>query len=176
MRKSGPFGLLTPKREEMILQHLRDGLWRRNAAALVGISERTLSSWMTIGTRELEDAAEQAEKEHVFPSLSRHAKFAAKVLAVEAQTEAKLVGVVVTIAKNRSDRMAALRAATWYLERRYSRQYGKGAMRTDLPDVDAAPGEEQEGDVVDAVLDKLDFVEGNVIQLQGVAGGIPGAS
>lgn len=171
--------LLTPKRVALIEQHLRAGLWRRNAAALVGVSDRTFQWWMQLGERELEDAAEQSQKTGRLPRLSKHAQFAARVLAVEAQTERKLVGVVVKIASGKgwqSDKKAALAAATWWLERRYSRTYGRGAMRIDLPDPNAAVAEEQEADAVAAVLEKLERVEGNVIRLQGVAGGSPGSS
>jgi hypothetical protein len=165
---------LTPKRMALIEQHLRAGLWRANAAELAGIAMRTLQTWMAKGSAELEDAGEELERSGAMPRLGKYARFAATVLAVEAETEAKMVGVVVTCTRSR-DKDLAFKAATWWLERKRPLVYGKAAMRVDLQ-VGDDTSEADDADVAAAVLERLEAVEGNVIRIAGATGGGSGSS
>lgn len=154
-RKPGGQELLSPELAEKFLEHLGSGLWRHNAAELVGVHEETIKKWMSKGRAELEDASEQLETTGVMPKLGRYASFACRVLAVEARTESEMVGVVTRIARAKRNPELALKAATWWLERKRNLLYGRGAFRLEVNT--NAP--EDEDDVAEAVLDKLGGIE-----------------
>lgn len=163
---------LTPKRMAEIEVHLRAGLWRHNAAELVGIAGRTFEIWMKKGVAELTDADDVFERTGTAPPLGRHAKFAAMVIAIEAQTEAEMVGAIVRLTQSDNPEMQ-FKAAAWWLERKRNLVYGKGALRPELHPEGAT--EESDEDVLEAVLDKLANAEDNVIRLTGASGGRDGS-
>lgn len=165
--------LLTPKTAALIEKHLRAGLWRHNAAQLVGISPRSIEGWMARGRAELEDAMQEAEETGRLPALGRYGQFAAMVYAVEAETEQQMVGVVIECAKQKDDPALRFKAATWWLERKRNMVYGKGALRVDLHQDQS---EDDGGDDVEEVLEKLAQAENNVIRLTAAAGGADGGA
>lgn len=125
-------GKLTVELAETLLAHLRDGLFRENACALVGIHADTLKAWMRRGREEIDAAQHHLELTGRRRKLGRYGDLVVSVLAAEARTEAKLVGVVTRIATAGTDERAQLAAATWYLERKRNLVYGRGALRVDL--------------------------------------------
>jgi len=95
--KRGRRDLLTPERQEKILQAVRQGNFLNVSAALAGITEETLRSWIIRGE------TEPSGKFTVFVGLLREA---------QAQSEA---AAVVTVRKAAIE--GDWRAAAWYLEK-----------------------------------------------------------
>ena len=133
---------------EQILVHLRSGLWRENAAQLVGLHPDTVGTWCRRGRQELADVEERHEAGDTSARLGKFGRFLIDVLATEAQTEANLVGVVLKIAEHGTTEDAKLKACQWYLERRHNLRYGRGALRVDIArdDSDEYDGTTEEAD------------------------------
>lgn len=133
---------------EQIIAHLRTGLFRENAAALVGVHPDTIGNWCRRGRQELADVEERQEAGDTSARVGRFGRFLVDVLAVEAQVEAQLVGVVLKIAAEGTSEDAKLRACDWYLARRHNLRYGRGALRVDIArgDSDEYDGTTEEAD------------------------------
>ena len=87
----------TPELIGKLLEALSNGVHRKVAATTCGISSRTLELWV------------QADEE-----------LAERIEAVENEVEQKIVGSIVLAAAN-----GDLKAAQWYLERRYPDRWGR---------------------------------------------------
>lgn len=133
----------TKEREAVILDALRKGLFRYNAAAIAGVSERTMKRWVARGRDNLseieawEDAAESAETDETdgedlgeCPEINKFGRFVIAVSIAEAAAEAESLLTI------QNAGIKDWRAAAWYLERKYNKRYGSGALRTDLPTED----------------------------------------
>lgn len=133
---------------EQILVHLRNGLFRENAAQLCGMHPDTIGKWVRKGRQELADVEERIEAGETGARVGKYGRFLADVLAVEAETEQKLVGVILTIAEKGATDEVKLRACDWYLARRHNLRYGRGALRIDIAhdDSDEYDGTTEEAD------------------------------
>ncbi len=155
-------GALTPELRALLLEHLEVGVFRTNAAALIGVHHTTLEAWMQKGRAELQDACEEMDRTGKMPTLGRYADLVVAVEAAEARIERDMVGVVTTIARaGEKHPEAAPKAATWYLERRKNLVYGRGALRIGV-DLDPATSPTDDEDPVDLFLEKLESIERNV--------------
>lgn len=140
----------TPSIRERILEHVRGGLFRMNAAELVGVGERTLQRWCEKGREEI-DELDKGERKR----LGAYGTFLVRLLCAEAEVEAQLVGVVHTLANYSIDPALRFKAAAWYLERKANLRYGRGALR-----VEHVHGEGTgDGATVDELFDKLSQIE-----------------
>jgi hypothetical protein len=93
-----------------ILDSLRKGALRKDAAWYAGIDPTTLARWLKRG--------EEPEAESVYRDFRRD--------AMKAERKAKIdsLSVVQDLATG-EDPAVALKAATWYLERRYPAEWGR---------------------------------------------------
>ena len=128
--RRGPPSTLTVLNAGKVLAHVRNGLWRYNAAALIGVSHRTIEGWVARGNKEILAAEAVLERTGAMPKLKRYGQFVVDLLAAEAEVEGKLVGVVFREAVYGTDAMARIHAAKWLLERRNNLRCGSGAQRT----------------------------------------------
>jgi hypothetical protein len=145
-------GKLTVAVAESLLAHLRVGLFRDLACELVGISPSALKRWMRLGREQLDDAEDVQARTGQRPRVPRHAQLVIDVLAAEARTEARMLGVVIDVALNGATDRDRQSAATWWLERKRNLVYGSGALRHDLP---RDSGEEYDGSTADADAEDL---------------------
>lgn len=95
---------LDPKAREKILESLRAGMFRRHAAALVGVTESTLSVWYNRGHRE---------------ARGLYHDFAVAVDAAEAEFAQAGVEQLVGAAPHNP------RIMQWLLSRRFPAEYGR---------------------------------------------------
>lgn len=150
---------LTPTTAAQICEHVRSGLFRYNAAALIGVSARTLERWAALGRENLDERerAEQLDDGAELPPLNRFGRFLVALESAEAEAEAQVLGVVHRLATSCKDPQTRLRAATWYLERKAPALYGRAAMRVNLGIGDS--GNPDEPNVIDVVLMNIERAE-----------------
>ncbi len=148
---------LTPTVAARIVEHVRSGLFRYNAAALVGVGERALQGWVARGRLNLDEIerAAQLDADGDLPEIDRFGRFVVALEAAEAEAEAKVLGVVEQLATKCEDPATRLRAAIWYLERKAPRTYGRGATRVDLS-LNAGTSEDT---VIDTVVTAIGQIE-----------------
>lgn len=116
-RKRGRISLLTTETHERIVQNVRAGSYLDDAAAHVGISERTLHNWLQRGRdaeNELELGGDIPDDElpylHFFQSIK------------EARAEATIRNLALI---QQAARAGSWQAAAWYLERTNPRKWGR---------------------------------------------------
>lgn len=93
---------LTPERAERLLALVKAGQYRSTACAAVGISDRTLRTWLEKG-----DSGDE-----------RWAEFTRKFREAEAETESRAVVQIQIHGKK------DWRALAWWLERRFPQRWG----------------------------------------------------
>lgn len=100
----------TPAVADELIQYIRDGMFIREAAAMIGVRYQTVYTWLRQGRKDIDD-----ELDTVFAHL--------------------YVGVQMALAEAKHDSVTAIRRAgqnpqfwmahAWYLERRYPQEFGK---------------------------------------------------
>lgn len=103
MSKNGRPTKLTPEVAKKITWALRLGNFRKTAAAYAGVSERTLTEWLSRGSRE---------------ESGLYADFYAEVMEAEQAAEVRALGAIHQ-AMQRGD----WKAAAWFLERKHPDRY-----------------------------------------------------
>lgn len=159
-KRGGTRSDLTVMNAGKVLAHIRNGLFRYNAAQLIGISSRTIDGWVAKGNKAILAAEADLERTGVMPKVNRYGQFVIDLLAAEAEREMKLVGVVWKEAIYGTDPGSRVRAAIWLLERTNNLRYGSGSQRTDI----RRPGEGDEGEVDDAAPFVIDALKKFVAQ------------
>lgn len=152
--RRGPPSTLTVLNAGRMIAHIRNGLWRYNAAALIGVSDRTVEGWVAKGNKELLEAEAALERTGVKPKPKRYAQFVTELLAAEAEVEGNLVSGMYRDAMYSTDGPTRVAARRWLLERRNNLRYGSGSQRTDI----RRPGDGNDDVVDDAapfVIDSL---------------------
>lgn len=107
---------LTPELEATFLKALSEGMWKRDAAALAGVTYHTVRDWELRGMK-AEDLDEVPEKERVYVEFLRKVRF------VEARFKKQILEQGGAAAMEGSN--AGIRWAQWLLERRYPREYAE---------------------------------------------------
>lgn len=132
--------LLTPELADCIYRLLRTGVFRYNAAQIVGVSEKTLEGWMRRGrirNAEIEEWHEQSsvmlesgQSERMImdelgplPERNIYAEFESSVMMAEAEAEQTMIGKIWNKASH-----GDVSCAQWYLERAKPRRYGRGVI------------------------------------------------
>lgn len=109
-----------------IIHHARMGRYRVSAAALVGISDRTLKGWVQRGTRNKEDAEAGAAE------LDEFGRFVIELLAAEAEAKSACEGTIFKAAL-----AGDVKAAHIWLRHRYPKDWG--IQRVEVTGKDGEP-------------------------------------
>lgn len=128
--KGGAPDGLTPEVEEIILTAIRAGASNEIAAAHAGITRQTINSWKRTGRSAAEKKLSERSdfEKRCLAFLSRIEKSSADAVL---QFQARLTQIAQS-----KDEAVALRAVTWWLERRAKDDY---AMRQELTGPDGGP-------------------------------------
>lgn len=100
---------LTPENVSTFIEAIKDGNYRKHAAALIGADERTVKRWMSLG--ELPKAKEPFKS------------FAAKVVAAEGESLTEQVRNITRAGKK------DWRASAWYVARKAANEFGTKALQ-----------------------------------------------
>lgn len=131
-KRRGRPSKIDPALVEKFLAHIREGgLWRDDAARLVGLGTDVIDGWLRKGRKNIEAAKAAHRSDDSLPELDKYGKFVMRLEAAESELQGEMLGVVVEIART-ADAETRLRAATWYLSRKNNRRYGSGSQRDDL--------------------------------------------
>lgn len=109
----------TPETCGVILRSLQRVRWLSHAAAMAGVHERTVRTWIARGEAAI--AAAESDDEPMPESETVYAEFCLKVRAVQADMTGELVEMIATAAPD------DWKAAAWLLERQDPRHWGKQA-------------------------------------------------
>lgn len=139
--------LFTAPRRRKILEAVELGHYRKTAATLSGIDERTLKTWVAKGRDNVTAWQEGRAK------LNGYGTFLRQLEAAEAKAEDDALRVVITEVAHKvdADPRIRLQAAIWYLEHKHPKRWG--TKRLELAGGD---GEPISVDVRHALLDRLD--------------------
>lgn len=94
-----------------ILEGMKSGLWRKDAAAYAGVSREALHDWLEIAKKQ--EAAGMSETDSDYIHFSHDLEIA------EAQYKFRLIGRITTAS------MKDWKAAAWILERKHPDEYGR---------------------------------------------------
>lgn len=119
----------TPGLQDQLVDLVRKGNTRAEAAKRCKIAPRTFGYWMARGTANLKECAEAEEREAGAGDrvLDDFGMFRLEIEAAEAVVEASLKDVV--FARARSGDKDAWKAAAWILERRYWKRWSRSSGR-----------------------------------------------
>lgn len=109
-----PNSRLTPKTHKILVEAIRRGNYRDQAASLAGISRKTLLRWLQEGRRE--------EEQDVPDKEARYRAFYLDVVRAEAEFEDEMIVTITNSAKANPQNWAA---AMTILERKYPQRYGR---------------------------------------------------
>lgn len=102
---------LTPEVHEAIVRQLQLNNYIETAAAVAGVTSRSVRNWMRRGRAAIVNRDRRPEEEV-------YASFARDVERAQGQAEARLLGTVTAATKD------DWKAATWQLERKYPKRWG----------------------------------------------------
>jgi transposase len=106
---------LTKEKHDVLIEAIRAGLYRDQAAALARISRPTLNRWISEGRKEAEADVPYAK--------ARYREFYEEVMQVEAEFEAEMIANIRASAAKRNSQ--SWLAAITILERKYPQRYGR---------------------------------------------------
>lgn len=116
--------LFTQAKGRKIILAIKQGLTFKQAAAYGGVSYSTLNRWRKEG-RAIDEGHKEDSGDGVL-------EFWKQLEQAQGQAAMRLLGVI-----NRAANKGDWKAATWILERRYSREWGpKGQQDLDLEDME----------------------------------------
>lgn len=154
-KKRGPRGKLAPELVEQFIAHIREGgLWRDDAARLVGLGTDTIDGWIRKGRKNIEQVRAQHLADDSLPELDKFGRFVKRLEAAESEVQARMVGIIVEVAHTADDPETRARWAAWYLARRDNLRYGSGSQRADLLRL-RTDDDDNDDDVGEFVMDAL---------------------
>lgn len=132
-RREGRPTKLTPERHEIIVTALRAGNYLEPSCYLAGINPKTAYEWFKRASAE-DERLEKNSRARPKKAEAIFVEFRNAVKAAQADAEADGVAVVVKIEKG-DDPGAALKAATWRLERKNPDRWGRRIRQEVVQDV-----------------------------------------
>lgn len=156
----------TPGLQDQLVDLVRRGNTRAEAAKRCKIAARTFGYWMARGAANLAEVAEAEEKEPgaSVRVLDDFGMFRLEIEAAESQVEASLKDVV--FAKAMAKHPDSWKAAGWILERRFRARWGKQAGPTGaaLGDDDGESGGSEPASVAQGMTEELaETIEAEVL-------------
>lgn len=173
-RKRGRPCMMTAVTVAKFLAHIRDGVWRDDAEALVGLGRDVVDSWLKRGRREIAKRDESMQRDGTMPKLGKWGNFVIAVENAEASMIAECWGTLTEIRRARGPSPGldadgnlipgpllhpevASKNAMWQLTRKNNLRFGQGSQRTDLVRGGASgSGDGSDDDDVAAVMEALD--------------------